>query len=268
MKNIVDLDVSEREKLLHYFYEYFKDGYQFEEFLKYYLEILGLEEVVVTKRSRDGGIDLKAMRKGFGGFSETDSTWYYIQAKKYNPNTSIPSPKIRELKGTIPFGHKGIFITTAKFSGDSIKESNNDVSKPIILIDGKTLIESCIEKDIGFSFKPIFSKSMMDKILKTDLSTDKVDFIEKQITANDIRAYILPIPRDIISRISENTTKLKVSFNGGEFKEYNIDNGRRYLGGIAHIYRQYGLRTEDNIIIPKKAKWNILDDNKIAIIIE
>ena len=267
MKNILDLDSSERQKLLQHFYKYFEDGYQFEEFLKYYLEILGLDEVVITQRSRDGGIDLKAVRKGFGGFSDTDSILYYIQAKKYKPNKSISVRNIRELKGTIPFGHKGIFITTAKFSSDSIKESNNDPSKPIILIDGKTLIESCIEKEIGFSYKPIFSKSIMNKILKSSLSTGRVDFVEKQITANDIRAYILPIPRDVINKIPENVTKLKVSFNGGEFKQYNIDSGRRYLGGIAQIYRQYGLRTEDNIIIPKKAKWNISDDNKITIII-
>ncbi len=264
MKNTVDLDFNERQKLLQHFYEYFQDGYQFEEFLKYYLEIFGLDEVVVTQRSRDGGIDLKAIRKGLGGFSETDSISYYVQAKKNKPNKSISVRNIRELKGTIPFGHKGIFITTAKFSRDSIKESNNDLSKPIILIDGKALIDSCIEKEIGFSYKPIFSKSIMDKILQ---NTGIVDSVEKQITANDIRAYILPIPRDIINKIPENLTKLKVSFNGGEFKQYNIDNGRRYLGGIAQIYRQYGLRTEDNIIIPKKAKWNIADDNKITIII-
>ena len=41
--------------------------------------LLGLDEVEVTKRSRDGGIDLTAIRKGVGDFSNIDITHYYIQ---------------------------------------------------------------------------------------------------------------------------------------------------------------------------------------------
>lgn len=44
---------------------------------------MGLDEVEVTQRSRDGGIDLTAIRKGVGDFSEIDITHYYIQAKRH-----------------------------------------------------------------------------------------------------------------------------------------------------------------------------------------
>lgn len=67
MRNNIELNKEEYNALLEQFYTYFEDGYKFEEFLKIYLEKMGLEEVYVTKRSGDGGIDLTAIRKGIGG---------------------------------------------------------------------------------------------------------------------------------------------------------------------------------------------------------
>lgn len=158
MKISDNLSEQEIESLLENFYKYFETGYIFEDFLKEYLLKIGLDEVEVTQRSRDGGIDLKAIRKGVGNFSEIDTIHYYIQAKKHTPNKSIGVKTIRELKGTIPFGYKGMLITTAHFTDDAYKESLNDPSKPAVLIDGKLLVTSCIDNEIGFIFKPIFSK--------------------------------------------------------------------------------------------------------------
>ena len=54
MRNNIELNKEEYNALLEQFYTYFEDGYKFEEFLKIYLEKIGLEEVYVTKRSGDG----------------------------------------------------------------------------------------------------------------------------------------------------------------------------------------------------------------------
>lgn len=72
MKISDNLSEQEIESLLENFYKYFETGYIFEDFLKEYLLKIGLDEVEVTQRSRDGGIDLKAIRKGVGNFSEID----------------------------------------------------------------------------------------------------------------------------------------------------------------------------------------------------
>ena len=61
-----------------------------------------------------------------------------MQAKKYAPQRKITVTKIRELKGTIPFGCKGMMITTSDFTGDAITESSNDPSKPVVLINGES----------------------------------------------------------------------------------------------------------------------------------
>ena len=131
MRKNTEITKEQFKVLLDEFYSYFETGYAFEEFLKVFLEKIELDEVMVTQRSRDGGIDLKAIRSGIGGFSEADEVDYYVQAKRYAPAATIPVSKIRELKGTIPFGHKGIFITTAHFSSDAIKESKAIPHKPL-----------------------------------------------------------------------------------------------------------------------------------------
>ena len=266
MKISDNLSENEIKSLLEDFYQYFETGYVFENFLKEYLLKMGLDEVEVTQRSRDGGIDLKAIRKGVGNFSEIDTIHYYIQAKKYDPNKKkIDVKTIRELKGTIPFGYKGMLITTTKFTSDAEKEALNDPSKPAVLIDGKLLVTSCIDNEIGFIFKPIFSKIEMDTILnKSDNKTNKtnIEYIEKTITKNDIRARIISIPSSVKKEISS-LNSIDVIINGNDQYHLTIDRSHSYLAKVTKIFNKYGMLTEDKIATPKKSKWYYDIKNKI-----
>lgn len=266
MKISDNLSENEIKSLLEDFYQYFETGYVFENFLKEYLLKMGLDEVEVTQRSRDGGIDLKAIRKGVGNFSEIDTIHYYIQAKKYDPNKKkIDVKTIRELKGTIPFGYKGMLITTTKFTSDAEKEALNDPSKPAVLIDGKLLVTSCIDNEIGFIFKPIFSKIEMDAILnKSDNKTNKtnIEYIEKTITKNDIRARIISIPSSVKKEISS-LNSIDVIINGNDQYHLTIDRSHSYLAKVTKIFYKYGMLTEDKIATPKKSKWYYDIKNKI-----
>ena len=266
MKISDNLSENEIKSLLEDFYQYFETGYVFENFLKEYLLKMGLDEVEVTQRSRDGGIDLKAIRKGVGNFSEIDTIHYYIQAKKYDPNKKkIDVKTIRELKGTIPFGYKGMLITTTKFTSDAEKEALNDPSKPAVLIDGKLLVTSCIDNEIGFIFKPIFSKIEMDAILnKSDNKTNKtnIEYIEKTITKNDIRARIISIPSSVKKEISS-LNSIDVIINGNEKYNLTIDKSHSYLAKVTKIFKKYGMLTEDKIGIPKKSKWYYDTKNRV-----
>ena len=265
MKISDNLSEQEIEVLLENFYQYFETGYIFEDFLKEYLLKIGLDEVEVTQRSRDGGIDLKAIRKGIGNFSEIDTIHYYIQAKKYAPNNSIGVKTIRELKGTIPFGYKGMLITTAHFTDDAYKESLNDPSKPAVLIDGKLLITSCIDNEIGFIFKPIFSKIEMDFILninENQSNKTKIEYIEKTITKNDIRARIISLPSSIKKELSS-LNSIDVIINENDHYHLTIDKSHSYLAKVTKIFKKYGMLTEDKIGTPKKSKWYYDIKNKV-----
>ena len=274
--NNIELGEEELLKLLNDFYSYFETGYDFENFLKLYLEKIGLDEVFVTQKSRDGGYDLTAKRYGVEDFDDADEIDYRIQAKRNSPNSSISVTKIRELKGTMLSGQKGIFFTTAKFTQEAMNEAKTDSSRPIVLIDGASLIQSCIEKEIGFVYKPVFSSANLDMQFKKD-KTEKIhetskaspleNAIEKQISENDLRAKILRLPLSIKNSLPQDTNKVRVIFNGSIEKECTIDKTREYLAGVTEIYRQLELIDKDNILHRGKSAW-LYDGNQLKINIE
>lgn len=258
------LENFEIKELQQKFYAYFENGYVFEEFLKEYLIKIGLDEVEITQKTRDGGIDIKAIRKGIGDFSETDKTYYYIQAKRYDLKNKIGVRTIRELKGTIPFGYKGMLITTSDFTSDVLNEAKNDQSKPVVLVNGESLVTSCIDNGIGFVFKPIFSKKQMDIFLRKDIKNfSKIEntyivenqdkYIEKNITSNDIRARIISVPSSIMALLEGE--KSEVLVNDEKKYIFSINKRRNYFARVTEFLREYKLLTNDGVIVPKKAKW-------------
>lgn len=279
MRKNIEISGEKINEFLDQFYSYFESGYAFEEFLKVYLEKIGLDEVVVTQRSADGGIDLEAIRYGVGGFAGADAVDYYVQAKRNKPGTTIPIGKVRELRGVMPSGSKGIFITTANYSKKTVEFVDDDPSRPIILIDGKSLVESCIDNEIGFIFTPVFSKNAMDALkdeaddlVKEDgtVAEENEDvklIVDKQISANDIRARILRLPKAVINLLPEKVRKVNVVFNGLALKELTVAKNRGYLAGVTDLYKESGLIAEDGSYNPCKAIWKLSDD-KIEITIK
>lgn len=264
MRKNIELNDEEIKKYINELYGCFENGYKFEEFVKIFLEKIGLDEIVITQRSRDGGKDLTAIRPGVGNFSDSDVTHYFIQCKRYNPSSSISVKSIRELKGIIPFGQKGIFITTAKFSKDAIEEANNDISKPIILIDGKTLIESCIEHEIGFVFSPVFNSNLIKDMMERDIVNDYVEEnvinapivrIEKNITANDLRAKIIRVPNEILKHVDLTDNSLIIKLGKDVEKKYKFNRNGRFISGVSKFFFDYNYIDEFGIYNPKKAVW-------------
>ena len=273
MKHNISLSDDEYKTVIEQFYSYFEDGYKFEEFLKTYLEKIGLDEVVVTQRSRDGGIDLTAVRNGIGDLNGQDYIKYCVQAKRYKPSSNISIDTVKAFAyNTSKHNSTGIFITTAKFSKPTREEFENLRNPPIILIDGKTLVDSCIDNELGFVYKPIFNSQSMDKLMPSknkDISQQQISTqteaneniieVEKKITANDIRARILSIPKIILDNIPTQKTNIEVCFNSEFNTELSINKGRNYLAGITEVYRKYGLLAKDNSITPANSLWKLKD---------
>lgn len=272
---IVELSDEKLDEYLNDFVICFKTGYDFEEFLKIYLGELGFDEIQITKRSRDGGIDLIAVRNGVGNFSDADVVNYYIQAKRYKSSKKINVKTLRELKGVIPFGHKGMLITTSSFTKDIDKESMNDISKPIILVDGKMLLRSCIEKGIGFVYEPKFSKEELNYFIEScDSYTDEheqivreeileIDSIEKRITNNDIRARIISVPGEIVKMLEDRKSYV-IEFEKEEFASKFVGSRRYFSSGFTNVYRKYGLLSNnDKLITSKIALWTFKNEKII-----
>ncbi len=269
--NIIELSENEYQTYLDALFSCFATGRDFELFLSSFLSKLGFEEVVTTKYVGDQGIDLTCIKRGFD-INGTDTTNYYIQAKRYNKNNKVGPSEIRDLKGTTKRDKNGnilsnnyvnIFITTSSFTPAAIKEATDNPNMPVILIDGIQLLNLCIENNIGFNFKPLFSKENIYELITSsqpqiiDNNVFVTDYLVKRtITQNDIRARILVVPQIIKNSISNDTESVLVIING---KQYTLkfDKQRRYLGGVTEIYRKNGLITQDNAFVSKTGKWAI-----------
>lgn len=162
-----------------------------------------------------------------------------------------------------------MFITTSTFTKAALTEATDNPNMPVITIDGAQLIQYCIEKGIGFNYKPVFSKNEIITLTKSvstanTAATKETEYlVEREITKNDIRARILAIPQVIKSELAEDKGRFTVVFNGVE-KQLNIDKLRRYFGGVTDFYKQFGLLTTDGVYVCKRAKWKI-DGDKIIV---
>lgn len=102
------------------------------------------EEVTVTKRSKDGGVDVRATLVAGGVMTVPTS----IQAKRWTTK-SVTVKEVRELRGTLPSGTQGIIVTTGKYTKDAPSEALGNTLTPIHLIDGQLLADLLTEHGIG-----------------------------------------------------------------------------------------------------------------------
>ena len=101
-----------------------------------------------------------------------------------------------------------------------------------------------LKKEIGFIFKPVFSKIALNNIMQNTsaVPSEQEVTVDRIVTENDIRAYILVLPRAIKKCLSENSSVITIRFGNSSYKEYRIDVQGRYVGGISKAYRDFRLR--------------------------
>ena len=278
-----NLTDKEKNELQNELYSFFESGLKFEKFIKNFLVYIGLDEIELTSYTRDGGIDCIAYRKGIGEFSDIDKIRYLVQVKRYKINNKVSVDDIRKLKGVKDFnaGDKGIFITTSDYTKGAIVESTNDENRPVILINGTDLVNYCIDKNIGFVFKPIFSIELMKEFMeetnecinlekKSDTASDNDEsIVEKVITSNDVRAKIISIPSSIYNSYLYNKEKVNVIVNDDEKNIYyniKINHSRKYLSGITKILRKYQILSSNGTYNQKMVSWKYNTENAVLML--
>lgn len=120
----------------------------FERFCQRLLRESGFEEVAVTGRSGDGGID------GIGILQVNPLVSFKVlfQCKRYAG--SVTPSQVRDFRGAMMGrADKGIIITTGSFTADARKESVRDGVPAIELVDGDKLINMIEELELGL--KPV-----------------------------------------------------------------------------------------------------------------
>lgn len=238
----------------------------FELLIKVILEKLGFDEIEVTGQSGDSGIDLTAtLRKSEIPGIETNIP-YKIQAKRFKPDVTLNPSFIRELRGSMNSGERGILITTAKASKKSIEEeSQRDISRLVLVIDGEKLIDICKQYEIAIVKQYEVDKIYLSKLesnVKIEAKASGVTNIvaTKFVTDNDIRARILRIPKEIKLKIGQ-SNNVVLYFDETSKKVCNIDKTGTYVGsGVTEIFRKYGLIGINGESSPKISVWGEFKD--------
>lgn len=118
----------------------------FERFCQRLLREAGFQNVVVTGRSGDGGID------GMGILQVNTLVSFKVlfQCKRYK-DTVTPS-MVRDFRGAMMGrADKGIILTTGGFTVEAKKEAVRDGVPPIELVDGEKLVNMLEEYEIGLA---------------------------------------------------------------------------------------------------------------------
>jgi restriction system protein len=116
----------------------------FEKLCKRLLHEYGLERVVVTGKSHDGGIDGRGVLR----LNPFVTMKVLFQCKKVR--NAVSRAQVGDFRNAVMGrADKGILITTGWFSSDAEKEANREGVIPIEMVDGERLVELFEAKQLG-----------------------------------------------------------------------------------------------------------------------
>lgn len=127
----------------------------FERLCQRLLREAGFQQVVVTGRSGDGGID----GHGILQVNPLVSFRVYFQCKRYKG--SVGPSAIRDFRGAMMGrADKGIVLTTGAFTADAKREALRDGVPPVELVDGEKLLDMFEELELGL--RPVTTYEVVD----------------------------------------------------------------------------------------------------------
>ena len=139
-------ELDHRTKLVEIFSKMSPSG--FERFCQRLLRESGFQEVIVTGRTGDGGID------GVGTLRVNPLVSFKVvfQCKKYKSSDRVGSPDVQKLRGAMQGrAEKGIFITMGSFTDAAKKEAVRDGVPRVELVDGDALTEMLEGLELGLT---------------------------------------------------------------------------------------------------------------------
>jgi restriction system protein len=118
----------------------------FERLCQRLLREAGFEQVVVTGKSNDGGID----GHGILVLNPFVSFRVLFQCKRY-AGSVVPS-QVRDFRGAMQGrADKGLILTTGTFTVEARREAGRDGVPPIELVDGEKLVELFEQLELGLT---------------------------------------------------------------------------------------------------------------------
>ena len=120
------------------------DAAAFEELMGRLLAEIGFEDIEVTRRSGDGGIDVR----GTLVVGEVIRTRMAVQVKKWKAKDRVQAPVVQQVRGSLGTHEQGLIITTSDFSKGAREEAMRPNAVPVARMNGEQLCALLIANDI------------------------------------------------------------------------------------------------------------------------
>lgn len=121
----------------------------FEQLVAHLLTNLGFLDVDVTRRSGDGGVDIRG-RLLVGGVISTQMA---VQVKRWAQN--VQAPIVQAMRGSLGSHEQGLIVTTSDFGPGAKAEASRPNAVPISLMNGEQLVMLLVEHQIGIRRTPV-----------------------------------------------------------------------------------------------------------------
>ena len=118
---------------------------EFEELVSQLLAEMGFESVEATRRSGDGGIDVR----GTLAVGDVVRIRMAAQVTKWKLRNNIQSPIVQKVRGSLGVHEQGLIITTSNFSKKAVREAAQSDKTPIALMDNEQFVTLLMEHNIG-----------------------------------------------------------------------------------------------------------------------
>lgn len=137
------------------------DPKEFENVLAKVLKVLGIEEIKVTGRTADGGVDVE-------GAMPFLNLRVAVQAKRYTPQSTVGIDPVQRLIGSVISGGytRGIFITTSNFTAGARETAERPDSR-IVLVDGEKLVDIMMERGLGIKQVPVLKEELDEEFFQS-----------------------------------------------------------------------------------------------------
>lgn len=145
------------------------DWGDFETLVAELMVFLDFEDVEETRRSGDGGIDVRATLV----VGDAVRIRMAVQVKKWAKN--VQRPEVQKVRGSLGAHEHGLLITTSDFAKGARIEATRPNAVPIALINGEQLAVLLAQAGIGVTTKPAMlyqiDQGWIAKRVKATLST-------------------------------------------------------------------------------------------------
>lgn len=196
-----------KKTLMQKLYE--MDPYQFEFLVADLLQAIGYENVKVTKRSGDKGIDVTA-NLTMDGITNVKTI---IQVKRFKKGNNISGKVITQLRGSAEVDQRGLVITSSDFTKDAVVESKASNKMPVSLINGEKLLDLLVKYGVGLKTETVKLYSIDTEYFESAEDTDR-----KTSDVGKNRG-LWPLPGGTTSYVDTLDKFLAVVANGTNTKE-------------------------------------------------